>query len=212
MGSGWCPRCGSDLIAPSAFDSAWRCSRHGKTLPLIAYQRIDHSTIRHIREHADVPLWLPDPVPAGWSLAGLASVGDTRSRFRATVAALTGPAPLGGRGEWLLVAEEPGIGLGAGYAGWEADDADSSFARAAPAAKIMIRSHPVPLWPVAGVADNRCAYRGEADGVWFWLLAQPPDAGYVVFDDVSVSDHDGSGLALPSSSPRPQWLRPRLQE
>ena len=116
VGSSWCPRCGAELIGPSAYDSDWRCARHGRTLPLTVFEQLDDATMSHIRDRAEVPLWLPDPMPAGWLLSGLAAVGDSRSRLRATAVACRGPAPLGGEGEWLIVAEEPGIGLGAALA------------------------------------------------------------------------------------------------
>lgn len=274
MGSAWCPRCGSELIAPSAFDSSWRCPRDGRTLPLTEYHHLDADTIRHIRTHSEVPLWFPDPVPPGWRLAGLASVGDSRSNFRATVAAFQGPAPLGGTGEWLFVAEEPGIGLGSGYVGRsEAADwigpLDTSTSRTAatraevrdggsvdtagsdpppgsgpspgdpvgpdlvgpdpggtPAhagrgrdpfnpggleaqpVRISVRGHSTPIWPVTGVAPNLSAYRGEAAGVWLWVIGLPADAGYAVLDDLGVTDMDRHPIEPVPPAARSRLLRP----
>ena len=151
------------------------------------FSRLEESTIAHIRSHAEVPLWLPDPMPLGWQLAGLAAVGDSRSRYLATVAAFRGPAPLGGVGEWLIVAEEPAIGLGASYAGSSGSTPQRS-AGAMPAAKILVRGHLSSIWPVLETPPDRSAYVGEAAGVWLWLIGLPADAGYAVLENLAISD------------------------
>jgi hypothetical protein len=195
------------LIAPSAFNSAWRCSRHGQTLPLVEFHRLDETTIDHIRTHSEVPLWLPDPVPPGWLLAGLAAVGDSRSRFRATVAAFEGPAPLGGRGEWLLVAEEPGIGLGAGYARSSAST-PAEPPSGPPTARMAVGGHPMPVWPVRDITPDRSAYLGEAAGVWMWFIGLPADAGYAVLEDLAISDSRAGQLDAVAPGSRIRSLRP----
>jgi hypothetical protein len=207
VGSSWCPRCGVDLIAPSAFDSAWRCSRHGKTLPLSEFRRLEESTIAHIRDHAEVPLWLPDPMPLGWQLSGLAAVGDSRSRYRATVAAFRGPAPLGGLGEWLIVAEEPAIGLGASYAGSDGSTPQNA-ASGRLAAKILVRGHLSSIWPVPDTAADRSAYVGEAAGIWLWLIGVPADAGYAVLENLAISDLRHRHVRIAPPAVRSRWLRP----
>lgn len=176
-------------------------------MPLTEYQRLDESTVDHIRRHADVPLWFPDPVPPGWMLAGLASAGDNRSRLRATVAAFRGPAPLGGDGEWLFVAEEPGIGLGASYAGLSNPEA-RAVADSAAGARISVRGHPLALWPVPETAADRGAYRGEAAGVWLWIIGIPADAGYAVLDDLGLSDLPRHDIRPASPAQRCRLLRP----
>jgi hypothetical protein len=186
MGSSWCPRCGSDLTAPSALNSAWRCSEHGQVLPLSVFDRVDEASVDHVRSLAEVPLWLPDPPPADWTMTGLAAVGDARSRVRATVSSLSGPAPLGGVGEWLFVAEEPGIGLGATYA-HAATDAPPAQVEM-PAAKVHAFGRPTSLWAVPDIALDRSAYVGEAEGVWLWLISFPADAGYAVLENLHLSD------------------------
>lgn len=207
MGSSWCPRCGLELVAPSMYDSAWRCGRHGQVLPLSVFDRVDEAAIGHIREHAEVPLWLPTPMPAGWQLCGLAAVGDSRSRLRAAVAACKGPAPLGGDGEWLLVAEEPGIGLGAVYAG-AATGALATVQDSGPAARILVGGRPLPLWPVATPRTDRSAYAGEAAGVWLWLVSFPADAGYAVLEDLAVTDVGCRHVLAHLSATRSRRLRP----
>jgi len=207
VATSWCPRCGADLVAPSVFDSAWRCGRHGPTLPLVEFHHLDAATMEHIRRQKEVPLWLPDPLPPGWLLAGLAAVGDGRSGFRATVTAFRGPGPLGGTGEWLIVAEEPGIGLGAGYAGG-GDDSLQRAASGVPAAKITVRGHPRAIWPVLEAAPDRSAYVGEAAGVWLWLVGLPADAGYAVLENLAISDAGLRELPTVANADRSRWLRP----
>jgi hypothetical protein len=124
-------------------------------------------------------------MPPGWLLSGLAAVGDSRSRLRATAAACRGPAPLGGEGEWLIVAEEPGIGWGAALARTAVAAPPTVDS---PAARITVRGHPIPLWPVSDSEVDRSVYAGEAAGVWFWLISFPADAGYAVLEDLGVSD------------------------
>jgi hypothetical protein len=206
VGSSWCPRCGAELIAPSPYDSDWRCSKHGRTLPLTVFEHLDEATMSHIRDRAEVPLWLPDPMPVGWLLSGLAAVGDGRSRLRATAVACRGPAPLGGEGEWLIVAEEPGIGWGAALARTAASAPPTDDS---PAARIAVRGHPIPLWPVSDTGPDRSVYAGEAAGVWFWLISFPADAGYAVLEDLAVSDVRHRHVPAVEAASSSQRLRPR---
>lgn len=61
---------------------------------------------------------------------GGASAGDERTGARATAVALAGPSPLGGPADLVLVAEEPGVGLGARLAGSRARTRASTVAAA----------------------------------------------------------------------------------
>lgn len=154
-----------------------------------------------------MPLWLPDPMPLGWQFSGLAAVGDDRSRIRATVTAFRGPAPLGGDGEWLVIAEEPGIGLGSGYAG--ASDPEPAWPPDDPApARIHAFGHPTPLWAVASTFSDRCVYVGEADGVWIWMIGFPADAGYALMEGLSIGDARRGSLPTLDAAPTSHRLRP----
>jgi hypothetical protein len=180
-------------------------------LPLNAFHRLDAANFDHVGSRSDVPVWLPDPLPPGWSLAGLAAVGDGRSRYQATATAFTGPAPLGGDGEWLLVAEEPAIGLGAGYA--QSSPAElvgpSELTEGGPPARVHALGRPTPLWPAPCDRPDRSAYVGEADGVWLWLIGFPADAGYAVLENLTLIDaREGLPSELPRVTPSPR-LRPR---
>jgi hypothetical protein len=200
-----------DLRAPNAFSSAWRCGTHGDVLPLRSFHRLDSADLDHVRREADVPVWFPDPLPLGWMLSGIGAVGDARSRFRATAMAFRGPAPLGGEGEWLFVAEEPEIGLGGSYAG--ATELPSALPPPGPApAKIHAHGHPTSLWPLPSYDDERSVYVGEAGGVWLWLVSFPADAGYAVLEDLTLSDaRTGSTPILPVGDPS-ERLRPKTPE
>lgn len=98
---------------------------------------------------SQVPVWMPWPLPVGWLFTGVASAGDDRSGGRATVVACSGPGPLGGMGEMLLVAEELGVGLGARYAGIDGPDPGNRLnVDGAPDAKVHAAGRPTPLWHV----------------------------------------------------------------
>src|ERR1700759_2233522 len=127
-----CPRCGRPLREPTAWSSAWRCDWHGEVHPLLpafspsrdgldGMLRILRLGPTHLEttgpDHAGVPAWLPWPLPVGWLVGGFGGAGDERTGVRASAVALTGPNPVGGPADMIVVAEEPGVGLGAGLAG-----------------------------------------------------------------------------------------------
>src|SRR4051812_36078708 len=100
-------------MLPPAPDGDWRCPEHGKVLPLHVLPP-GPAAMEQVRLEALVPFWAPVPLPPEWTVAGVAYVGDRRTRWRATVFSATGLAPLDIEpADLLLVAEEPGIGLGA---------------------------------------------------------------------------------------------------
>src|ERR671932_2160798 len=110
-----CPRCGEQLVVrPGSNAQAW-CHVHGAVTPLHHTVLIAHDAINAVTADALVPAWVPDPMPTGWSVTGLAWGGEPSAR--AIVVNCAGPAPLGGAAELVLVAEEPGMGVGCGYAG-----------------------------------------------------------------------------------------------
>ncbi|WP_390624257.1 DUF6758 family protein [Fodinicola feengrottensis] len=54
-------------------------------------------------------------------------------------------------------------------------------------AKVKVDGHPTPLWSVDS-ADDRCAYVGEASGLWLWAVLWPAEAGYLLADNVELMD------------------------
>ncbi len=193
-----CPRCSGPLRAPGLMSSQWECAAHGAVAPYVPVARTGGEQVRQLAEHSDVPVWCPVPLLPGWTLAGTARAGDDRHGAKAAVVALGGPAPLGGPADLLLIAEEPGTGLGARMAGTDGLDA-GSFVQGAPDAKVLAAGHPTPLWQVASAPD-RTAFVGEASGVWLWAVLWPPEAELVLLEHVELHDlrHDAhASLVLP---------------
>lgn len=186
---------------PDLMHSEWRCDRCGPVLPLHLPRHMNADVLATAvaevsRLVADaegaVPLWCPWPLPRGWTVTGVAWAADERSGTRATVLACSGPSPLtGGPADLLLVAEAPGIGLAAHYAGLAGADPGPRLAEAMasgpPHAKPRAGRHPTPLWFIPSQQD-RSAYVGEALGVWLVAVAWPPAAGYLLADDLALAD------------------------
>src|ERR1700678_3576819 len=147
-----CPRCGRAVHEPTAWSSAWRCDLHGEVHPLLPAFRPCREGLDGLLRTAGVPVWLPWPLPARWLVTGFAGAGDERTGVRACAVALSGPNPLGGPADLLIVAEEPGVGLGAGLAGPSCPAPGDGFARRAPHATVRVANHDAPLW--LGAADG----------------------------------------------------------
>jgi len=140
---------------------------------------------------------MPWPLPVGWLFTGVACAGDDRSGARATAVACSGPGPLGGPGELILVAEELGVGLGAGYAGVDGPDPGSRIrVDRPPDAKVLAGGHPTPLWHVAGVPDDRAVFAGEARGLWLWAVVWPERAGLLMYDELVLTDLREAGAEV----------------
>jgi hypothetical protein len=143
-----------------------------------------------------VPVWMPWPLPNGWLFTGIAHVGDDRSGIRAAAVACSGPGPLGGPGELVLVAEELGVGLGARYAGLPGPDPGPSVCvDTAAHAKIHAAGHPTPLWYVPGPAD-RAVFVGEAYGLWLWAVLWPDGVAHMMYDNLALADLREVGAEL----------------
>jgi len=162
--------------------------------------------LHSLSTHSGVPVWLPWPLPRGWLLTGLASAGDERTGARATAVACSGPSPMGGVGDLVLVAEEPGVGMGARFAGIEGPDPGSVSDLRAADAKISAAGHPTAMWALEAAPD-RAVYVGEALGCWVWAVLWPETAGFLLIDDFVLNDlRDApSGLDVPCGA-----LSPRL--
>ncbi len=155
----------------------WTCARHGRVPGLHGFaEPTVHVLLDHVTR-ARFPTWLPWPLPTAWAVSGVGRVGDTSTS--GTVLACSGPDPLGGLGDLVLVAEEPGTGLGARYAGIDAPDPGPQLLSAPADAKLTVAGRPTPLWHVAGPEDRE-AYVGEASGRWLWLVGWPGLATAVV--------------------------------
>jgi hypothetical protein len=181
-----CPRCGNRAHAPTAWSSAWRCDLHGEISPLAPARRPTPDGLRALAARARVPVWLPWPLPAGWLVSGFTGAGDERTGATASAVALSGPNPLGGPADLLIVAEEPGVGLGAGLAGLAGLDPGEGFARRAPDATVEIGSHDAPLWLVESA--GKAVFAGEVAASWLWLVFWPDTAGALLVEPLPLRD------------------------
>ncbi|GAA2471349.1 hypothetical protein GCM10010406_03690 [Streptomyces thermolineatus] len=157
---------------------------------------------------AKVPVWLPWPIPVGWLFTGVAYAGDDVSGGRATVVACSGPAPLGGPGDMLLIAEELGVGLGARFAGIEGPDPGPGMCTDKPPhTKVVAKGRPTPLWHVEGTPADRAVFAGEAGGLWLWAVVWPEQSGLMMYDELVLTDLREAGaevelLPIGALSPR----------
>jgi hypothetical protein len=179
-----CPRCGEVLVVkPGSTAEGW-CHLHAAVTPLHHTAVIAHDEIRAVTADARVPAWVPDPMPGDWVVTGMAWGGEPGAR--AIVVACAGPAPLGGSAELVLVAEEPGTGLGCGYAGLPGVD-PGDLVGGPSTAEIQAAGQRAPLWLVP-TGDDRAAYVGEANGVWLWLVTWPASAAWLLAEDLELLD------------------------
>jgi hypothetical protein len=179
-----CPRCGEVLqVRPGSTGEGW-CHVHAAVTPLHHTAVLAHDAISAVCADARVPAWVPDPLPGGWAVTGLAWGGEPGAR--AIVVALAGPGPVGGPAEMVLVAEEPGTGLGCGYAGLPGVD-PGDLVSGPSHAGIEASGQRAPLWAVPTV-DDRAAYVGEAQGVWLWLVTWPASAAWLLAEDLALLD------------------------
>jgi hypothetical protein len=189
-----CPRCRAEARAPTAWSSAWRCGLHGEISPLTPARLPTIDGLHVLAENAKVPVWLPWPLPAGWLVSGYAGAGDDRTGLRGTAIALSGPNPLGGPADMLIVAEEPGIGLGAGLAGLPGPDPGDGFATGPPHASVKLGGHEAPLWLVE--SDGKAVFAGEVAASWLWLVLSPDTAGALLVEPLSLRDLRDPGQDL----------------
>jgi hypothetical protein len=173
--------------------------------PYTVLTHLGADAIAHVLGKTKVPVWMPHGMPHGWVCSGVAFAGDERTGAPATATCLSGPSPLGGAAELVIVAEEPGIGLGARHAGLDEPDPGDGVALGPPHAKVVAASHPTAMWSIPAQED-RAVFVGEAKGLWLWVILWPASAGVLMYDGVALTDlrdwpadHD---LEFGSMSPR----------
>jgi hypothetical protein len=201
-----CPRCGGDVRPPGLWSSRWSCAVHGEVFPLHPVTVPSARLARQLGERSAVPLWIPWPMPRGWVVGAIIHAEDDASGVRATGVVVSGPNPMGGPADLLLVAEEQGVGLGARYAGVEGADPGDAV-KEDPQARLEFESRPVPLWWVDSPAD-RAVYVGQWGGRWLWIVLRPQSAGVLLIGDLPVADLRTLGHEadlLPYGTP-PPWL------
>ena len=205
-GRATCPRCGGEVRPPGVWSSRWSCRIHGDVYPLQPVTAPSARLARQLGERSAVPLWLSWPMPRGWVVGAILHAGDEVSGVRATGVVTSGPNPMGGPADLMFVAEEPGVGLGARFAGVEGADPGAAVQQE-PHAKLEVESRPVPLWWVDCPGD-RAVYVGQWRGRWLWAVLRPQSAGVMLLEDLPVADLRDLGHEadlLPYGTP-PPWL------
>ncbi|MCK1815879.1 hypothetical protein N0X72_19300 [Streptomyces carpaticus] len=189
-----CPKCGSKVRAPGLFSDSWQCSAHGAVHPLQPIIPPSVDALSVVVGRTEVPVWMPWPLPVGWLFTGVAAAGDERSGGRASVIACSGPGPLGGACDLLLIAEELGVGLGARYAGVAGPDPGPHLAtEAPPQVKMLAAGRPTPLWQVTDAPADRAVFAGEAMGIWLWAVVWPQASGVLLYDELLLTDLRDAG-------------------
>ena len=185
------------------WSSAWQCSLHGQVQPLRPAFSPSREGLDAVLRSATVPVWLPWPLPPGWLVTGFAAAGDERSGSCGCAVALTGPNPVGGPGEMLIISEQLGVGLGARFAGLDGPDPGRDFAAGPPDASVQFGNHEFPLWHVE--APERAAFAGEVMASWLWLVLWPDTAGTLLMESLTLRDlrDPGQDLDLPYGAMSP---------
>lgn len=212
-----CPRCGRAVQPPGLWTSAWQCDVHGAVAPLQQVRAPGAVPLSALLSQAQVPVWIPWPMPSNWVVTGFAECGDERSGALAVAVALSGPDLVGGVGEIVIVAEDPGIGLGARLAGMEGPDPGHGFGDSAADAKLRFDGHEVTLWNLDLGRDRRAAYTGEALAHWLWLVFASTDTAMLMCEISALRDlrdirDGGISLEPPFGAPSPfltEALAPR---
>jgi hypothetical protein len=146
-----CPRCPTPV---AKVGHVWSCPDHGVVDPLWRPEEASYDAfVEHLGATARFPTYLPWPLSPGWRVTDFAAVGTT-GRGRAAMTCVSGTSALDGPVDVLVVAEEPGTGLGARIAGTVHDDPGAEVGEGPPSVRIRIDSQAVPLWPVSTSGDS----------------------------------------------------------
>ena len=202
-----CPRCSTPLAQTG--DSVWSCPEHGPTAPLWRAAEASYDEfVGQLDRAGGFPIYLPWPMPPGWQVTDFAVVGGPRAR--ASLTCVTGSSDIDGPVDVLIVAEEPGTGLGARCAG--TSDLDPVLDGGPAALRVRLDAVQVPLWPVS-VSDaagewDRSVLAGEGQGRWLWLVLRPASALLMLRREWALRDVSRLGPALvelPFGGPAPAW-------
>jgi hypothetical protein len=177
---------------------------HGDIYPLRQVRSVSSEGLVSLTRNAIVPVMLPWPLPSGWVVTGFAAAGDERSGTRGAAVALSGPNPVGGAAEMLVICEELGVGLGAFCAALDGPDPGGDFPSCSPHAQIEFGNHEFPLWHVE--AAGCAAFAGEVMGSWLWILLWPDTAGTLLVEPLRLLDlrDPGQDLDLPFGARSPR--------
>ena len=180
-----CPRCGEQLVVrPGSTAQAW-CHLHGAVTPLHHTVLLAHDAI--VRRHRRRPRARLGARPHAGRLVGHRAWPGAASRARGRSSS-TAPAPRrwAARPSCVLVAEEPGTGVGCGYAGLPGLD-PGDVIEGPSSVDVKAAGQRAPLWAVP-TSDDRAAFVGEAYGVWLWLVMWPMNAAWLLAEQLELID------------------------
>lgn len=209
-----CPRCPIPVARSTPESEAvWTCPDHGQVRPLWRPGEASYDSFtEHLGASREFPTYLPWPLSPGWSVTDFGVVGASVDRPVATMACASGTSDPDGPIDVLVVAEEPGTGLGARCAGLVGDGPGTEVGAGPPAVRVFVDGRSVPLWIASTSSSNREFDRsvvvGEAGGRWLWIVLRPAAALLLLQDDWSLRDISGLGaplLELPFGGPTPEW-------
>jgi hypothetical protein len=86
----------------------------------------------------------------------------------------------------LLIAEEPGVGLGSALRR-RLGAGPGAVLQRPPDAKVEAAGHPTALWRTDSAPD-RVAFVGEALGVWLYAVLWPPASELLLIEQVELHD------------------------
>ena len=124
----------------------------------------------------------------------------------------TGTSDPDGPIDVLVIAEEPGTGLGARCAGLIGVGPGDEVGAGPPAARVNVDGRSIALWIATTSSSNsefdRSVVVGEAGGRWLWLVLRPAAALLLLREEWSLRDVSTLGaplLDLPFGGQRPEW-------
>jgi len=206
-----CPRCASPVAVDSPV-GGWRCPDHGEIVPLWRPETAEYEAFAEcLVEAGAFPTMLPWPMPPGWAITDFGCVAEPGGGGRASYLTCSGVSDLDGVVEVTLVAEEPGVGLGARCASVDRTDPGADIV-GPPHVKVRLSGHPTPLWSVSTSASDvvfdRSVFAGEAQGRWLWLVLRPASAALLLSEawELGVVADIGPALAeVPFGGQPPGW-------
>jgi hypothetical protein len=205
-----CPRCQASVHASGPTVD---CPVHGPVPTLWRPATASYDAFGAALLAADsFPVYLPWPLHPGWRVSDFAVVVADPGRVRATMTCCSGSSELDGPVDAMIVAEEPGTGLGARVSRLPGDDPGAEVGRGRAAGHLRVGPQPVALWTVStSLADpdfDRSVFVGEAFGRWLWLVLHPASAMLLLQDEWLLRDVSGMGpqlVELSFGGPAPAW-------
>jgi len=206
-----CPRCREPVDGPAGPG----CVGHGSGPLLWRAGEVSYDAfVEHLAAARDFPTYLPWPMAPGWAVSDFGVVTQPSGVPVASLTSVSGTSELDGPVDVLLVAEEPGVGLGARCAGLPGRDPGHEVGDQQPVVRVRIGSLTSSLWTVStsgvpGPAElDRSVLAGEAAGRWLWVVLRPASAVLLMRDDWILRDVSGGGplmVEMPFVGPGPVW-------